>query len=258
MKKTNACGCESPQLPGHRAGGCCLSLMHFHWVKDVPGNVTQLSALTSGILPRLEGAALPFLLVVETTRQWNKMSRVQTGRSSKTAIDEDLTMSNGPQVKNLQHRSGEFITEMPQNVNPVSRLEDASIPGWTCPVLVGFHGGRRRSVKCCKRMLLQGTLNPHIWMQTHNSVDLPVVQARKQHIHHNMTASVFPWLILVTFPCPKQTWWGKKGEIVKLTTQSASLQNMPSFTETHETQNPKRHTANKSQRVSSEKTFTKL
>lgn len=61
MKKTNACGCESPQLPGHRARGCCLSLMHLHWVKDVPGNVTQPSALTSWILTRLEGSALPFL-----------------------------------------------------------------------------------------------------------------------------------------------------------------------------------------------------
>jgi len=57
-------------------------------------------------------------------------------------------MSNGPQVKNLQHCSSENITEMPQNVNPVGKLEDASNPGGTCSVLVGFHGGSRRSVKC--------------------------------------------------------------------------------------------------------------
>lgn len=175
-------------------------------------------------------------------------------------------MSNGPQVKNLQHCSSENITEMPQNVNPVDKLEDASNPGGTCSVLVGFHGGRRRSVKCCKRMLFGGTLSPRIWIQAHNSISLPVVQSRETTHTSRHDWQCFSMVDSGNFSVPKtklvreKKKKKKKGEILKLTSQSASLQNMPSVTKNHETQNPKRHTANKSQRVSSKKnnTFAKL
>lgn len=147
------------------------------------------------------------------------------------------------------------------NINPVRKLKYASVPGCNLLCFGGVSCGKRRSVWNAAWECFWGAF----WVLAYEA--RPITQWACWSFMHWSDPSITTRLrrcfsmvdlfFLVTFPHPKQAWWEKKGEIVKLPPQSASLQNMPSYTKTHETQNPKRHTANKSQRVSS-KMFAKL
>lgn len=105
----------------------------------------------------------------------------------------------------------------------------------------------QNSVILC--MYLGDILSFCIQIQTLNSVNLLMFQIQKWSIMRQLPQCLlfYSWLSSFIFPLS----YFSAPKIVKLPPQSASLQNIPSHTQPYETQNPKRHTANKSQRVPS-------